>query len=50
MVMVGPSLRIFWTAIPMLTSAARIGMIQTTESHIRLFGLMVDCGMLLRSA
>ena len=36
MVMVGPSLRMRWIAIPMATTAARIGMIQTTEIRMRL--------------
>src|SRR6185295_2475246 len=49
MVMVGPSLRMRWTAIPMATTAARIGMIQTTEIRARLLGTTVACGMSGRS-
>ena len=45
MVMVGPSLRICWTAIPMATTAARIGMIQTMEIRARRGGTTVACGM-----
>ena len=46
MVMVGPSLKTRWIAIPMATSAARIGMIQTTEIRIPLFGTTMACGRL----
>ena len=45
MVMVGPSLRMRWTAMPMATTAARIGMIQTTEIRARRLGTTVACGM-----
>src|SRR5438034_11833297 len=44
MVMVGPSLRMRWTAIPRATAAARIGMIQTTEIRVRLLRTTVACG------
>src|SRR5882672_2795308 len=49
MVMVGPSLMIRWIAIPMATTAARMGTIQTTEIRWRLLGTTVACGMLSRS-
>src|SRR5215475_8959946 len=45
-VMVGPSLRIRWIAIPMATTAARIGMIQTTEIRWRRLGTTVARGRL----
>src|SRR5882724_5040486 len=48
-VMVGPSLRIRWIAIPMATTAARIGIIQTMEIRWRLGGTTVACGRLSRS-
>src|SRR5262245_32403666 len=48
MVMVGPSLRMRWTATPMATTAAKIGMIQMTEIRVRLFGTTVACGRLSR--
>src|SRR5262245_16188104 len=44
MVMVGPSLRIRWTAIPMATTAARMGMIHTTETRARRLGTTVASG------
>src|SRR5262245_60075189 len=43
-VIVGPSLRMRWTAIPIATTAARIGMIQTTEIRPRLDGPTVARG------
>jgi hypothetical protein len=46
MVMVGPSLKIRWIAIPMATTAARIGMIQTTEIRWRRRGTTVARGRL----
>ena len=46
MVMVGPSLRMRWIAIPMATTAARIGTIQTTEIRWRLLGTTVALGRL----
>src|SRR5215468_11603240 len=49
MVMVGPSLRTRWTAMPTATTAARIGMIQTTEMRARLRGTTVACGRSSRS-
>src|SRR6266700_2602742 len=49
MVMVGPSLRMRWTAIPRATTAARIGMIQTTEIRM-LLRTTVACGRSGRSA
>src|SRR5437867_4284768 len=49
MVMVGPSLRMRCTAMPMATTAARIGMIHTTEIRARLPGTTVACGTLGRS-
>src|SRR5262249_18763353 len=49
MVMVGPSLRTCWTAIPMATTAATIGMIQTTETRARLLGTTVARGSVSRS-
>src|SRR5574337_264053 len=49
MVMVGPSLKTRWIAIPMATTAARIGMIQTIEIRVPLFGTIVACGRLSRS-
>src|SRR5262245_3867479 len=49
MVMVGPSLRTRWTAIPMATTAARIGMTQTTEMRTRRRGTTVACGRSSRS-
>src|SRR5262245_1613819 len=45
-VMVGPSLRIRWIAIPMATTAARIGIIQTTEIRWRRLGTTVARGRL----
>src|SRR5262245_34933824 len=45
-VMVGPSLMIRWIAIPMATTAARIGMIQTTEIRWRRLGTTVARGRL----
>src|SRR5262245_20184837 len=44
MVMVRPSLRMRWMAIPTATTAARIGMIQTTEIRVRLRRPTVACG------
>src|SRR5713101_2740356 len=44
MVMVGPSVTIRWTAMPMATAAARIGMIQMTEKRARFGGSTVACG------
>ena len=49
MVMVGPSLKMRWIAIPMATTAARMGTIQTMEIRWRLFGTTVACGMSSRS-
>src|SRR5580700_619795 len=48
-VIAGPSLRIRWIAIPMATSAARSGMIQTMENRMRFLGTTVACGSLSRS-
>src|SRR5262245_17332593 len=45
-VMVGPSLRIRWIAIPIATTAARIGIIQTTEIRWRRLGTTVARGKL----
>src|SRR5262245_7738885 len=45
MVMVGPSLKMRWTAIPMATTAARMGMIHTTEIRARRLGTTVASGM-----
>src|SRR6188768_3846004 len=44
MVMVGPSLIMRWMAMPMATTAARIGMIQTTEIRVPFFRTTVACG------
>src|SRR5262245_17524613 len=44
MMIVGPSLRMRWTAIPIATTAARIGMIQMTEMRVRFGGTTVACG------
>src|SRR6266568_4062535 len=49
MLMVGPSLRMRWTAIPMATTAARTGMIQMTEIRPRFGGTTVACGRRSRS-
>src|SRR3990170_4958024 len=49
MVMVGPSLKTRWIAIPMATTAARIGMIQTIEIRVCFFRTTVACGRLSRS-
>ena len=46
MVMVGPSLRMRWIAMPIATTAARIGMIQTTEIRWRRLGTTVARGRL----
>src|SRR5882724_8364934 len=43
-VMVGPSVTMRWTAIPMATTAARMGMIQMTERRVRRGGSTVACG------
>src|SRR6266540_3666064 len=43
-VIVGPSVRMRWTAIPMATTAARIGMIQMTDRRVRFGGSTVACG------
>src|SRR6202171_2266610 len=43
-VMVGPSVTMRWTAIPMATTAARMGMIQMTEKRVRFGGSTVACG------
>src|SRR5258705_10089475 len=43
-VMVGPSVTMRWTAIPMATTAARIGMIQMTERRVRRGGSTVAWG------
>src|SRR5436190_16033709 len=43
-VMVGHSVRMRWTAIPMATTAARIGMIQMTERRARFGGSTVAWG------
>src|SRR5215467_15777012 len=48
-VMVGPSLRHLCIAMPIATSAARIGMIQMTEIRVRLGGTTVACGRSPRS-
>ena len=42
--MVGPSLMIRCTAMPMATTAARIGMSQTTEIRLRRRRSTVACG------
>src|SRR5262245_30424254 len=47
---VGPSLRMRWTAIPIATTAARIGMIQMMEMRVRVGGTTVACGMAPDSA
>src|SRR5215471_49027 len=44
MMTVGPLLRICCTAIPMATSAARIGMIQMMEIRVRFGGTTLACG------
>ncbi len=49
MVMVGPSVKIRWTAIPMATIAATRGMIQTTEKLIFFLGTVVVSGTAKRS-
>src|SRR5664279_510936 len=49
MVMVGPWLITRWTAIPIATSAARSGMIQTIEMRRRFFRISVACGRWSRS-
>src|SRR5215510_4095387 len=46
MVMVGPSLRMRWIAMPIATTAARIGTIQTTEIRWRRLGTTVARGRL----
>src|SRR5512139_1643752 len=43
-VIVGPSLRMRWTAIPTPTSAARTGMIHTIDRRLRLGATTVACG------
>src|SRR5437867_3656751 len=43
-VMVGPSVTMRWTAIPMATTAARMGMIQMTERRVRRGGSTVAWG------
>src|SRR4030095_15536792 len=43
-VIVGPWLMMRWTAIPMATTAARIGMIQTTENLVPFCRTTVACG------
>src|SRR5213594_3943119 len=43
-VMVGPSVTMRWAAIPMATTAARMGMIQMTERRVRRGGSMVAWG------
>src|SRR5882724_2958936 len=43
-VMVGPSVTMRWTAIPMATTAARMGMSQITERRARFGGSTVACG------
>src|SRR5206468_12861960 len=48
-VMVGPSLRTRWTAMPRATTAARIGMTQTTEIRARRLGTTVARGTSRRS-
>src|SRR5262245_7754665 len=48
-VIVGPSLMMRWMAIPIATTAANIGMIQTMEIRVCLLGTTVACGKLLRS-
>ena len=45
-VIVGPSLRTRWIAIPMATRAASSGMIQMIEIRIRFFRTTVACGSL----
>src|SRR5262245_65846991 len=47
-VTVGPSLKIRWTAMPIATTAASTGMIQTTEIRARLRGTTVAWGMFAR--
>src|SRR5215475_1999214 len=44
MVMVGPSLRMRWIAIPSATTAARIGMSHTTEMRVRRCRVTVASG------
>ena len=46
MVMVGPSLKMRWIAIPMATTAARMGTIQTTDIRWRRLGTTVARGRL----
>src|SRR5215510_1346332 len=46
MVMVGPSLSMRWIAVPIATTAARIGIIQTTEIRWRRLGTTVARGRL----
>src|SRR5690349_6570507 len=48
-VMVGPSLIIRWIAIPIATTAAKIGMTQTMEIRVCLLGCTVAWGKLSRS-
>src|SRR5215470_20282770 len=48
-VIVGPSLMMRCIAIPMATTAARMGMAQITEIRWRLLGTTVACGRLSRS-
>src|ERR1700758_5621690 len=45
MMIVGPSLRMRCTAIPIATIAARIGMIQMIEMRVRFGGTTVACGI-----
>src|SRR6185436_2431136 len=49
MVMFGPSLRMRWMAMPIATSAARTGMIQTIEMRSRFFRVTAASGTLERS-
>src|SRR5262245_54283809 len=48
MVMVGPSLMMRWIAMPMATTAAKSGIIQTMDARWRLFGTTVACGRVSR--
>src|SRR5262245_25523114 len=47
-VMVGPSLKMRWIAMPMATTAAKSGMIQMMEMRWRLLGTTVACGRVSR--
>src|SRR5277367_5587371 len=49
MVIVGPSWRMRWIAMPMATTAASMGMIQIIEMRIRFARTTLASGRLLRS-